>query len=171
MPIKHTVWVIFWRYFAWAHCDRFSWEQQFPENSQWLRHDFSLHPWQLFYLLARLLTALSVRFSSKQSDPGSDRSSIRGSDVQPPPTPLPPTSWQTTAKAANWSGGCRTTSPSCAAQAETFPVENPASIFTIAVRHIRCPEQRYPLPRLSGHIKSPDRQKRGAAWLGTKPNP
>lgn len=119
VPIKHTVWVIFWYYFAWAHCDRFSWEQQFTENSQWLRHDFSLHPWQLFYLLDRLLTALSVHFSSKQSDPGSDRSSIRGSAVQTPS----PTSWQTSAKAANRSSGCRTTSPSCAAQAETLPGE------------------------------------------------
>lgn len=151
--LKHTVWVIFWYYFAWAHCDRFSWEQQFIESSQWLSPDFSLHPWQLFYLLARLLTALSVHFSSKQSDPGSDRSSRRGSTVQTPSPPL-----HLLAELCKGSELIRRLSDHQSQLCNTSrdaPSGDPASswsIFTIVVHHIRCPEQHNPLLQLSGHI-------------------
>lgn len=47
---------------------------------------------------------------------------LEGDQLYRPPPPHF-TSWQSSAKAANWSGGCRTTSPSCATQAETLPVE------------------------------------------------
>ena len=69
------------------HLKLYSWQQQFVEASRWCRSDFSFHPWQLFYLLARLLTVLSVCVCSEQSDPGSDRSSGGDQLYRLPPPP------------------------------------------------------------------------------------
>lgn len=166
---KHTVWVIFWYYFAWAHCDRFSWEQQFIESSQWLSPDFSLHPWQLFYLLARLLTALSVHFSSKQSDPGSDRSSIRGSTVQTPPPPLGRALQRQRIDPA------AVGPPVPAVQHKQRRSQWRPGIIVIHLHH-RCPPRSLPratqstTAALGPHLKSRQTEKRSCVTR-TKPNP
>lgn len=79
----------------------------------------SAHPWQLFYLLAPLLTALSVCVRLQWAVRFWTWHILRrGSAVQ-----TPTTSWQRCTKGANRSAGCRTSSHGCATRPEALPAE------------------------------------------------
>lgn len=146
---KRTIWIIFWYQFSCIISLKLqSWRQQVIGSSQ---SDFSFHPLQLLCLLARLLTGLSVGFSSKRSDPGSGLSS-GGDRLHTPPSPLGRAPQKAESNRSKRPSGHQSQLCNTSKQRRSHWRRPSLIVIHLAVHRIFCPEQHNPLVWLPGPI-------------------
>lgn len=122
---RREIGVFSWHHFASAHCDRFDRPPKALELTAAVY--WSLPMVQVWFFSSPMTVVLFTSSAAHTAVCMFQQWAVRswkwqilrrGSAVQ-----TPTTSWQNSAKGANWSSGCWTISPGGATQPETFPAE------------------------------------------------